>query len=421
MVLSRSQNTISVKSLMVDKLIVDFDGIVRKHSEHGFIPYRAASSFAHYMLDLFDGIKAQALFENNEYAKKALVHFTKKFGNLQIDDSNGEMSILMPELKTLWEIFLDTSPASMVTECRKWIEQNVLKESMWIAKDELSILYEEHFNSEKDLKAKLKFYDSNIEREKQDKDGRSYHIDDWAHSRAVTMRKLGITNQEVKKYLADYATLTDCAYLLFDILVEEKNYDEAEKCLRNLAEAHNNWSGITDNVSVKLKEMYLASGQTEKYGNILKKIICNQNSMNHFKEYKGYIPQREWTKARSELLDAIVDSDFKMEVLAFENMTDDLYKVFCDTVSRHAHFTYFKEFGKALCPKYETEFVKMFAEFLDHEMEKACNRREYRNVVREVRELFKYNGGLQEVNRLKTSWQNQFKNRSAMIDELDRI
>jgi hypothetical protein len=38
------------------------------------------------MLNLFERIERQRLFVNNDGAKKVLVHFTKKLGNLNIDD-----------------------------------------------------------------------------------------------------------------------------------------------------------------------------------------------------------------------------------------------------------------------------------------------------------------------------------------------
>lgn len=109
------------------------------------------------------------------------------------------------------------------------------------------------------------------------------------------------------------------------------------------------------------------------------------------------------------------------DVLAYENMTDELYAFFCRVFPIGPSFFYFKRYGKALCPKYNAEFVKMFVEYLDGAMERASNRKEYRNVVREAGELLKYEDGLPEVNRLKISWLSRFKNRPAMRDELEKI
>ena len=34
--------------------------------------------------------------------------------------------------------------------------------------------------------------------------------------------------------------------MLFDILVEESKFEEAEKCLKHLLDAHKNWSGLAE-------------------------------------------------------------------------------------------------------------------------------------------------------------------------------
>ena len=43
-----------------------------------------------------------------------------------------------------------------------------------------------------------------------------------------------------------YATFTDSAFLLFDILVEESKFEEAENCLKHLLDTHKNWSGLAE-------------------------------------------------------------------------------------------------------------------------------------------------------------------------------
>ena len=413
--------TRTMQPLKLEDLNAQFDSIVRRYCDGGLIAYRDTHYFMNDMLNLFERIERLRLFVNNDGAKKVLVHFTKKLGNLNIDDSNGEMSILLPEFKNLWMLFLNTASADVVTECRKWIENNILKTEMWLVEGELWGVYNEAFNSVADLKAKLKYFDKIIESEKQSDSIRSYRIGGWSRSRATVMRKLKMDNSEVKKYLADYATFTDSAFLLFDILVEESKFEEAENCLKHLLDTHKNWSGLAEKVHAKLKEMYRATGQTEKFGDMLKTMVVAQSRMDFYKEYKDFVPKQQWKVALVELLNSITKREFLMDVLAYENMTDELYASFCRVFSIGPSFFYFKRYGKALCPKYNAEFVKMFVEYLDGAMEHASNRKEYRNVVREAGELLKYEGGLPEVNRLKISWLSRFKNRPAMRDELEKI
>ena len=130
-----------MQPLKLEDLNAQFDSIVRRYRDGGLIAYRDAHYFMNDMLNLFERIERLRLFVNNDGAKKVLVHFTKKLGNLNIDDSNGEMSILLPEFKNLWMLFLNSASADVVTECRKWIENNILKTEMWLVEGELWGVY----------------------------------------------------------------------------------------------------------------------------------------------------------------------------------------------------------------------------------------------------------------------------------------
>ena len=78
----------TMQPLKLEDLNDQFDSIVRRCRDGGLIAYRDARYFMNDMLNLFERIERLRLFVNNDGAKKVLVHFTKKLGNLNIDDSN---------------------------------------------------------------------------------------------------------------------------------------------------------------------------------------------------------------------------------------------------------------------------------------------------------------------------------------------
>ena len=80
--------TRTMQPLKLEDLSAQFDSIVRRYRDGGLIAYRDARYFMNDMLNLFERIERLRLFVNNDAAKKVLVHFTKKLGNLNIDDSN---------------------------------------------------------------------------------------------------------------------------------------------------------------------------------------------------------------------------------------------------------------------------------------------------------------------------------------------
>lgn len=73
---------ITMQPLKLEDLNAQFDSIVRRYRDGGLIAYRDTCYFMNDMLNLFERIKRQRLFVNNDGAKKVLVYFTKKLGNL---------------------------------------------------------------------------------------------------------------------------------------------------------------------------------------------------------------------------------------------------------------------------------------------------------------------------------------------------
>lgn len=73
---------ITMQPLILEDLNAQFDSIVRRYRDGGLIAYRDAHYFMNDMLNLFERIERQHQFVNNDGAKKVLVYFTKKLGNL---------------------------------------------------------------------------------------------------------------------------------------------------------------------------------------------------------------------------------------------------------------------------------------------------------------------------------------------------
>lgn len=71
-----------MQPLKLEDLNALFDSIVRRYRDGGLIAYRDTCYFMNDMLNLFERIERQRLFVNNDGAKKVLVYFTKKLGNL---------------------------------------------------------------------------------------------------------------------------------------------------------------------------------------------------------------------------------------------------------------------------------------------------------------------------------------------------
>ena len=411
----------------LDRIMDRFDDIIDDFSDGDYIHYRSAFGYECEMSELFERLKKNKNFACSKRALETICFFTESLGDLSIDDSNGTMTVLMDKLKDLWNRTLKEANEDTLTEAREWIEQELFKKRLWMAEDLLYEIYEKRFNTAEDLIAKIKFFDKQIKNEAKEESDfiKQLHIGQWVCERATVMKKLKKKNEEIKAYLNKYAEYDEPAYMLFDILHKEKDFHAAEECLLKLNNLPKHKNRFNSKAEEKLKEMYLESRQIKKYKSALKNLIVKDNSMDSYKEYKNFLKTDEWPSALRELLDSIKDLDFKMQILAYEKMVDELYKAFCKAkdTSRYDYNTFqlFQEFGKDLCPKYESEIVVMLAQYFNKAIVTANDRKAYREIVHQMKTLSHYNGGTECIQKLKADWSIQYKKRPALIDELKKV
>ncbi len=402
----------------------EFSKIIQEHSRYDFIEWRNANGFERDMMRFLGDLAYNDSFIRNESAKDVLIFFSKKFGNLQIDDSNGCMSILCSLLEDLWNLFLLRASLAVQTDVRKWIESHVYHENMWMMKEHLEKIYLEQFQDKKNLAAKIKFYDKQIKKEQASCEvsyTREYHIEKWVCQRAETMKQQGCKPNEIEDYLKNYATMTDVVFKLFDLYMESKRYNDAESILLQFHKSDKCNLRFKTETELKLKNLYQETKQQAKYLAVLKNLTREQQSLELFKEFKAAIPDQKWITELADFVKTILSRDFKMTIYMFENMADDLYSTFNEQASKGLSFYHFRRFGRALCPKYEGFVVEELSKYLNAEMQNATNRKEYGRVVTETKTLLDYKGGFEEVTKLKKSWIDKFQRRPAMIDELKRI
>ena len=404
--------------------IKEFDDIVKNHSDHGFIDYRNSYGFESDMANFLGALSKNSKFFSSCTAWDSILHFTKKFGNLQIDDSNGTMTYLCELLSNIWIQYIANVGIESQTEIRKWIEQHMLNENMWMMKDDLEHIYCTNFNDEKNLKAKLKFYDKIIEEEKQSTErpySKDFRIARWATQKATAMEKLHTEFSEIESYLMNFATEKEPAFKLFDTYMKVRRFDDAEKIILKFNDLNKDHRAYQRESAEKLKILYTKTKQSDKLLEIVKDLVRNTESIDEFKKFKSMIPKGNWVDERTAFLKTVSSNKLRMDIFKEEHLTDELYKDFCARAKAGLTIYAFDWYGKVLCPKYETQVVEFFRQYLDKEMKNATNRKEYHRVASEAKKLLTYNGGLDAVNCLKKIWQERHKNRPAMIEELGKI
>ena len=80
-----------------------------------------------------------------------------------------------------------------------------------------------------------------------------------------------------------------------------------------------------------------------------------------------------------------------------------------------------KQYSHLLKDEYPEQLLHMYRVAVEKEAEHARNRSYYHQLVRDLRTMKRIDGGDKVVDEIIKKWKDQYKNRTAMMDELSRI
>ena len=105
-----------------------------------------------------------------------------------------------------------------------------------------------------------------------------------------------------------------------------------------------------------------------------------------------------------------------MHLCHFEGMYDALF----EELSQYPYLEKFRTYEMTLREWDSERTLKLYVHALKFEMDRVCDRKEYRRVVGHLHGLEAYPGGGEETRKLTAYWHEYHKRRPAMKDELCR-
>ena len=131
---------------------------------------------------------------------------------------------------------------------------------------------------------------------------------------------------------------------------------------------------------------------------------------------KAITPPESWAAVFEKLLaDAKHPAD-RMQLYHFNGIYNELFA----ELSRYPYLGTFQSYEEDLRAWDSERTLKLYAEILKREMDRACDRKQYRHVAAHLDRLKVYPKGQEEANTLVAYWYAYHKNRPAMKDELKK-
>lgn len=358
-----------------------------------FINYYQAYDF---MLELEEIIDkdVRRMIDNGSHisAFHVMNHIFVLLGNVDMDDSGGETSMLAEQIYQLWLELLTKVNAQDKRKMFIWFTTHMDGSVIDYLEEYIEQIIMEEFKEPEYEQDKLSFMEEMIEKAEKKDSGwsRDYAVGKWTVTYLKTLEEKNAPEDQLEEICKKYWNNSGVRRYYIDRYFEKKEYDRVLQVLDESIELDKAYRGQVLEYIQKKKEIYRLQGNKSAYIEQLWKLVLEQSAgdLDIYKELKAQYSEKEWLIKREELFkklppNAHIDRLYKEEklydrLLAYVLKSSGLYAV------QSYENVLKKEYPKQILSKYQGEVNKMA----------SCtgNRKHYADLVALLRRMKRIKG-----------------------------
>lgn len=387
-----------------------------------FINYYQAYDFMSELEEIIDK-DVRRMIDNGSHisAFHVMNHIFVLLGNVDMDDSGGETSMLAEQIYQLWLELLTKVNAQDKRKMFIWFTTHMDGSVIDYLEEYIEQIIMEEFKEPEYEQDKLSFMEEMIEKAEKKDSGwsRDYAVGKWTVTYLKTLEEKNAPEDQLEEICKKYWNNSGVRRYYIDRYFEKKEYDRVLQVLDESIELDKAYRGQVLEYIQKKKEIYRLQGNKSAYIEQLWKLVLEQSAgdLDIYKELKAQYSEKEWLIKREELFkklppNAHIDRLYKEEklydrLLAYVLKSSGLYAV------QSYENVLKKEYPKQILSKYQGEVNKMA----------SCtgNRKHYADLVALLRRMKRIKGGSEIVETIVEEWKIKYRNRPAMMDELSKL
>lgn len=387
-----------------------------------FINYYQAYDF---MLELEEIIDkdVRRMIDNGSHisAFHVMNHIFVLLGNVDMDDSGGETSMLAEQIYQLWLELLTKVNAQDKRKMFIWFTTHMDGSVIDYLEEYIEQIIMEEFKEPEYEQDKLSFMEEMIEKAEKKDSGwsRDYAVGKWTVTYLKTLEEKNAPEDQLEEICKKYWNNSGVRRYYIDRYFEKKEYDRVLQVLDESIELDKAYRGQVLEYNQKKKEIYRLQGNKSAYIEQLWKLVLEQSAgdLDIYKELKAQYSEKEWLIKREELFKKLPPNAHIDRLYKEEKLYDRLLAYVLKSSGLYAVQTYEnvlkKEYPKQILSKYQGEVNKMA----------SCtgNRKHYADLVALLRRMKRIKGGSEIVETIVEEWKIKYRNRPAMMDELSKL
>lgn len=388
------------------------DSIVRKHTDrYDYVDYYSAGDFIDDVVGfLYDDING--LIEKgyiSEAFEVSCYHF-KAVSDVDMDDSDGGLSVFGSDMLDTWSMIIDKATEAERKQMFKWFMAHIDGWVIDYMEDYIEEILFNAFDDTDHLKSKLGFVDEMISAS-----------DDWCKKhwivrRIELMEQLDYPEVEFVTYCKKYY---DDSYVRSALVNYYLNKDRKANAIAIIEDSLANYATnplVAEKLHCQLKDLYKEVNNDDEYRKQLWLLVTNYCKLDYFQELRTLYPDEEWTSIRGKIFRS--NSGYALMQLYNE---EGLYDLLMTELEKSGSPTVGREFEDVLNELYPERMLMLYANYLNHEATEAAKRSTYAYWANELCHMLTIKGGSEVVKYILADWRKRYKNRPAMMQELNRV
>lgn len=404
-------------------MIDDLEGVCDSYSNgYHYIDYEFSRDFCDNYEDAVDKW-LDVLKKRDQYslAFRFLLKAYEVFYKLDIEDNGGETVALSVIIISQWANIIMCMDD--LERLEAFVELGQYLNSMRDYYDSQKIIeiFFDCLSGKEFLKLKLDLVKKQLDYIESHDDifNRGYAIEGFAKKYLELLKKNKASKKEIsavyKKYWEYIPIRMDCVYTCINNKEYDKALDYIDECIDF---EYENQDRMKFNIKLK-KDIYKKQGNIKAYREELKNLILffNDTNLEDYVELRSLFSDKEWIKERDSIIEQLTPGRFLCEILE----TEQLYEQLLDVLLRSDDKYLLHQYTDLLSEKYPERLLQIYRENVEKQAESTGSRKHYYQIVEELRIMKSITGGGKIVDEIIKKWKVQYKNRSAMLDELNGI
>lgn len=414
-----------MNSKLMLELRSEIDRIVNNNCRGGFVDWYHASDFTNELSHFLD-TKVKLLIENNclPQAFELTNVVYECIGNIDMDDSDGSSAHIANSCYDCWKHIIEKADDALKTEIKKWFEEHRDGYVVDYFEEYIDEIYLQEFGTLSMIEDEIQKLDAFISRARGNDCGKYYSVH-YGYENPIIKRinymiKMHCSEEQIAEYKQANRRFFVIREMEISAAIEKQDFDTAINLLLESKKLDADYEEQLKKYSEQLISIYCELKMMDECCLELIEYLKNhyQSDLTYARMLKALVKESgSWNQIVCEIVNTNPDEYFVCSLLFEEKRYEELMRKIEKSSKRVDLLDIYE---KSLRKRMSKQVIEIYESYIIEEAERAYDRKGYSRLMPYLKKISRCEGGDVVAKGIADSWKQNYKRRSAMMDELKK-